>query len=101
MCGYQFGMNQGLSVCLCDGQEEVMEVELREGGRPTSILSPLCSSVLLMIPVLMETDRTLTLAEAPDLQGEVGSGGGEKVQSQCAFHMSPLSPKLEAFFCCS
>lgn len=42
-------MNWGISEGLCDGQEAVMEVEPREGGKTTTILSNLCVSVLFKI----------------------------------------------------
>lgn len=49
--GMNTSMNQGVSECLCDWQEAVMEVESREGERPTRVLSHLCVSVLFKTSV--------------------------------------------------
>lgn len=49
--GMSTSMNQGISECLCDRQEVVMEVEPREGERPITVLSHLCVSVLFKISV--------------------------------------------------
>jgi hypothetical protein len=117
--GINTRMNQDVSEGLCEGQETVMEVDLRE-GRKTHHSS---FRLVCLCPVqcfCAHIDRTSTLAQAPDLQVEIGNREGWKgrvslnicrardhgqrpgpalFQVQPGFHLPLLSPKLQFLLC--